>query len=86
MATVKAYVVQLRAAQRQIGTKLGTDVTRIDKQSRVINGSLLALLAVVIKVLVDNGAMTDVQLQTAYQQAMDDTWPDEPIEPPAEGA
>lgn len=82
MATVKQYVTQLRTAQRQIANKLGVDVTQTDRQTRVIIRTILALLAVVIKVLVDQGVITDGQLQTAYQQAMDDTWPAEPEQPP----
>lgn len=82
MATVKQYLTQLRARQDAIAVKLGTDISRADKQMRVLNLSVLALLAVLIKTLTDKQLITDGELLAVLNAARDDAYDDEPIEPP----
>lgn len=82
MASVKQYINQLGNRQRGIARKLGADITQRDKADRVANLALLALLAVLIKTLVDAGVVTDAALIATLDAARDDEWPDEPIEPP----
>ena len=82
MATVKQYMQILRDRQAVIANKFGADVTRIDKQSRVLNLALLALLAVLIKTLVDKGVVTDAELTATLNTARDDAYAGEPAAPP----
>ena len=82
MTTVKQYVTQMRGIQRNIAIQYGSDVSQLDKQTRVLNLSVLALLAVVIKTLTDNAVITDAQLQAVLNAAGADTYPDEPVNPP----
>jgi hypothetical protein len=82
MTTVKQYVTQMRGIQQTIGVKYGSDVGQLDKQTRVLNLSVLALLAVVIKTLTDNAVITDAQLVAVLNAAGADTYPDEPVNPP----
>ena len=81
MATIKQYIVNMRTAQRAIGTLLGVDVGRIDKQSRVVLLAGDAISAVICKTLVDNGVITDAQLAATLDAAMADVYDDEPNEP-----
>jgi hypothetical protein len=83
MATVKQYIIQMRNRQKTIATKLGADITRADKQTRVLNQSLLALLAVVIKTLTDKGVINDAELIATMNAAEADAYDDEPMEPPS---
>jgi hypothetical protein len=85
VATVAQYVTQMRNRQDIIARKLGSDIAGADKGTRVVNLAILILLAVVIKVLVDKNLITDAELLAALNQARDDTWPEEPLEPPAGG-
>lgn len=82
MATVKQYIQALRDRQIVIARKFGTDVTRIDMQARVLNLALLALLAVLIKTLVDKGLITDAELTATLNAARDDGYDRESGEPP----
>ena len=80
MATVKTYVANMKPIARQISIKYGSGVG--DKTTRVAVMTLLTLLAVVIKLLVDKGYITDAELQAAVAAAGNDSYDDEPIEPP----
>jgi hypothetical protein len=75
---VKAYVQALRDRQLIIGEKLGTHLQGTPKEDRVLNLSVLALLSVLIKTLVDKGVITDAELTATLNEARDDAWPDEP--------
>lgn len=79
--TVKQYIQALRNRQNLIAKQFGSDITGADKPSRVANLALLVLLAVLIKVLVDKGVITDAELTAALDLARDDNWPDEPSYP-----
>ena len=76
MATVKQYVVNMRNAQQTVAMKLGSSLA--DKRSQVLVTSVLAIQAVLIKLLVDKGVVTDAELATALNTALNDTYPDEP--------
>jgi hypothetical protein len=82
MATIQVYVTNLRDKFRLIARKFGTDPTTTDKQTRALHLAQLVLLAAVIKALTDKGTITDGDLLAALNSARDDTWPDEPLEPP----
>lgn len=79
--TVKQYIQALRNRQNLIAKQFGCDITGGEKPTRVANLALLVLLAVLIKVLVDKGIITDAELSTALDLARDDNWPDEPSAP-----
>lgn len=76
MPTVKQYVTGLRNAQQQIALKFGSGLS--DKRSRVLILSVLAPVAVIVKLLVDKGYLTDAELQTAMNNARDDLYDEEP--------
>jgi hypothetical protein len=82
MTTIPTYVQQMRDRQAVIARKLGSDIGQVDKQTRVANLSLLVLLAAVIKTLVDKGVITDAELLATLNAARDDTYADEPLNPP----
>lgn len=85
MATIKQYVVNLLERQRAIASKMGSDVGKADKESRVLNLALLVLLAAVIKTLTDKGVITDAELLATLNSARDDAYPDEPSDAPKNG-
>jgi hypothetical protein len=82
MASIKTYITQLQNRQQIIARKFGCDITRLDKQARVLNLSILALLAVLIKTLTDRSIITDAQLLATMDSARDDSYDDEPLNPP----
>ncbi len=81
MATLKSYVVAMWERQTVIAEKLGADISRADKQTRVLNMALLVLLATVVKTLVDRGVVTDAGVLTVLNAARDATYDDEPVAP-----
>ena len=82
MPTVKAYVTALSNRQQVIAMKYGADLNRTSKTTRVAIKSVLVLLAIVIKTLVDKGVVTDAELTATLDAARDDAYPDEPVDPP----
>jgi hypothetical protein len=82
VATIPQYISAMRQRQDVIARKFGCDISQADKQTRVLNLSMLALLAVVVKTLVDNGVITDAQLNAVMDAARDGSYPDEPNHPP----
>ena len=82
MTTVKQYVNQLKGDQKAIALEYGSDVSQLDKQTRVLNNSVLALIAVLLKTLTDNAVITDAQLLSVLNAAAADQYPDEPVNPP----
>lgn len=82
MATVKAYVDAFMQRQDVIAGKYGCDVSRASKTTRVLNKSILVLLAVLVKTLVDKNIITDAELNATLNAARDDVYADEPMEPP----
>lgn len=80
MATVPQYLSALRQRQMVISRRLGAALGLADKQSRVLNKSLLILLAVLIKTLVDKGVVTDAELAATLDAARDAAYAEEPTE------
>ena len=78
MASLFQYVDQMRDRQMVISRKLGSDIGRTQKQDRVMNLALLILIAVVVKVLVDKGVITDAELLGELNRARDAAYDDEP--------
>lgn len=69
MTTIRQYITKLRDTQQQVGLRMGCDLNSMPKDMRVAVLSVSADLAVLIKVLVDQGLITDVQLTAAYNAA-----------------
>lgn len=81
MATLPQYVQQLWERQGRIARALGSDIAGADKQSRVVNRSMLVLLAAVVKTLTDKGVVTDAELLATLNVARDAAYDDEPMNP-----
>jgi hypothetical protein len=85
MATVKQYITQMRQAQNAIAMKMGVDLSRADKQTRVAILACDAMLAVVLRYLIIGKpglSLSDAELQAALDAAVADLYDDEPNEPP----
>lgn len=82
MATVKQYVDVMRVRQDRMAEKFGVGLRSSRVEIRVLNLTVLALIAVVVKALVDKGVLTDAELVALMNGAADDGWDREPIEPP----
>jgi hypothetical protein len=83
MLTLVELIRQMYARQQVIATRLGSDISRAPKASRVMNLSLLALVAVILRVLIAKGVVTANDLLAELNAARDASWDDEPTEPPA---
>lgn len=82
MATVAEYVDVFTGALVDIATRLGSDPSSADTQTRAIATGQLALLATVVQVLVDKGVVTDGELVTAFNTAVAQVWGPLPTPPP----
>lgn len=84
MAALRQYANRLWRVERALGAALGADPATASKEVRVLVKSLLMILAVVIKVTVDKGLVTDAEWENAFSFAEGDPDnTDEPIEPPS---
>lgn len=54
--------------------KMGSAI--LDKRLQILLASSAVPVAVLIKVLVDKGIVTNAELQTALDNAMNDVWPE----------
>jgi hypothetical protein len=81
VATVRDYVDILWTKQKDIALRLGSDLSTADMRTRVLNISVLALIAVVIKDLVDNGVTTNARLNSTLNTALAETWPEQADDP-----
>jgi hypothetical protein len=82
VATIKQYVNNMLDVEQKVARKLDSDISQLSKEFRVLNLGLLAVIAVVVKTLTDNGVITDAQLQATLVAARDDTYWREPDEAP----
>ena len=82
MASVKAYVNNMLDVEQKVARKFDSDISQLSKEFRVLNLAILAVIAVVVKTLTDQGVITDAQLQATLAAARDDSYPPEPSEPP----
>jgi hypothetical protein len=60
--------------QKQVAAKMGSHIT--DKRLQILLASSAVPVAVLIKVLVDKGIVTNTELQNALDTAMNDVWPE----------
>lgn len=81
MASIPAYVDALKDAAVAVAYKRGVQVTKSDKNTRVLVLALLTIVAAVVKAIVDKGLLTNAELQATLDLASGDAYPDEPIQP-----
>jgi hypothetical protein len=74
VATVQTYVSQILQVQKQVALKMGSSI--LDKRLQILLASSAVPVAVLIKVLVDKGVVTNAELQNALDTAMNDVWPE----------
>lgn len=74
MATVQTYVTNILQVQKQVALKMGSSI--LDKRLQILLASSAVPVAVLIKVLVDKGIVTNAELQNALDDAMNDVWPE----------
>jgi hypothetical protein len=65
VATIAQYTKIMRDTQADIARKLGVDLSSADQQTRAIALSALAVQAMLIKVLVDKGVVSNAELLAA---------------------
>lgn len=78
MATsVLTYVRQLKVAEYALAKQMGSDLTTSSKELRVALLAATAATAVLAKALVDQGVLTNAQLQAALTAAQAETFPEQ---------
>lgn len=82
MTSAREYFDTLKTARDAIGTKMGVIIPGADFSLRVVADADLAVVGILAKRLVDSGAFTDAQLQSAIAAAVNgtdgSTWTDDP--------
>jgi hypothetical protein len=78
VTTIAAYVSTLRGAQEQVAAQMGSQLRGQMRDRRTEQVSMLGLLAVVCKTLVDKGLIADADLQATFTAAIGQIWPPEP--------
>lgn len=81
MTTIVQYVNQLRQRQRLISTGLGVNLGGMAAEPRVVLTLSNASLAVIVKILVDKGVITDAEVIAALNAAMAEVFTPEPGQP-----
>lgn len=81
MASYRQYAGQLWTTQKAVALRLGSDLSTADKRTRIVMQSLLAVVAIVVKALVDKGVLTDQELANARNAVLNETWPEETDDP-----
>lgn len=75
----KTVWTSLRSATDSIAMEMGTDPASLPKAQRCVLYGLLAVIAIVVKALIDNGVLTIAQLQAAAAAATQEVWDDQPV-------
>lgn len=80
--TVKQYWLMLRSAARTSSRRFGFDIQASSVEIRGLAAISAAQTAVIFKILVSKGIITDAEIQAAFQDAvLNNTWEPEPVEP-----
>lgn len=69
MTTAHDYFLTLRATRDEICLRLGLEASQMSPETRRLANANLAALAAVVKLLIDEGVVTDNELQVALNQA-----------------
>lgn len=75
---VHTYLDQLLTLEKQLAKLLGSDPDAMPKDLRVAVTVITAMIAVVVRWIVDNSALTNAQLTAAVNAAKAETWTDLP--------
>ena len=89
MATLKTYVQNLWATEKTIYGKLGGDagdLRIVPFSMRLVVLTMDVVLAVIVKVMVDKGLLTDAELKTAFDTAAGLDYPEQPEQAPRDDA
>lgn len=78
MATTKQYTLRLWGIRKTVARKLGTDICTADIATRAEALASDVVTATILKLLVDNGALTDAQLNTAADAVIGMNFPQLP--------
>ena len=79
---VKQYWLMLRSAARVVSRTFGFDIQMSSVEIRGLAAISAAQTAVIFKILVAKGIITDAEIQAAFQDAMlNNTWDPEPVDP-----
>jgi len=82
MATTKQYWLMLRMMSRTVSVKFGVDLKEADQNTRALVAIVGAMFAMLLKLLVDKGVITDDDIQAAWVDARDNNqWDPEPAQP-----
>jgi hypothetical protein len=68
VATLKTYARTLWDVQQTVGRALGFDLRRSSLEVRALVISVDAALSLILKILVDKGLLSDIELNAAVQQ------------------
>jgi len=81
MATLKTYVTNIWSAQKTIYRKLtgNGDLKIMSWDLRVAFLTIDVILGVILKALTDKGVITDLELQTALTNAVNASYPPQPV-------
>lgn len=88
MATVKQYALQLWDVQATTAAKLGSDIRSSGIQLRAALIAMDVTVAMILKLLVDGGTLTDSQLSSAATSVKNASFPplDGDIVPSGDGS
>lgn len=75
MATVKQYTLRLWGIRKTVAQKLGTDICTADITTRAEALASDVVTATILKLLVDNGVLTDAQLNAAANAVIGTSFP-----------
>jgi hypothetical protein len=83
VTTVKQYAQQLRSVAVAVSARMGENVAFEDRSERIRLNLILGMVCVLIKLLVDQGVLTDAQIQAAFTVFLGDPsgYPDVPDPP-----
>lgn len=82
MTTIGQYGGVLRPAVEKFSASLGVDLAMESQSIRVAVVSVLFIVSVLIKLLVDSGVITDTALLTELDTALAGRYPPEPVVAP----
>jgi hypothetical protein len=77
--TVITYTSAMQDLENQLGLVLGSSLPDSPKDARVQAAAITALLGAIIKWIIDNSTLTEVQLQAVIAAAKLEPWTNLPI-------
>lgn len=70
MASIGDYLQRLRLMHRATAKRMGLDLQGASQENRVLAASAGAVIATIVKALVDKGVITDADLEAAWQETV----------------